>query len=294
MNASTTSASVKKPTLSQLRLERCINANEFLQVVASCGRNFFRNTGAGHDGYLTMNGRGTIVWFHDNYTGQRINVAKEGSWDGFSHGGTLKWLVGAIGKHVLTGSEMRYGYFQPVMDNGMENPWGYDDDILLVRDAGVRLGMITPATPVVALGKINTDLDARRNNEQKIIIAAAESLIEVGCSVSVVVGEVVLLSDSTDPIEIDKAFCESGESGFSVKRVIDGAVQEGWIEFVSAFGIEVTADDNLQVHHALQVVNELAAQLGLQRNVPICESCGYQDHPDKYGSRCPECGADPI
>lgn len=69
--------------------------------------------------------------------------------------------------------------------------------------------------------------------------------------------------------------------------------QEGWIEFVSAFGTEVTADDNLKVHHALQMVNELAAQLGLQRNAPICESCGYKDHPDKYGSRCPECGADP-
>ncbi|MBY8968787.1 hypothetical protein J1G33_00110 [Pseudomonas sp. P867] len=148
--------------------------------------------------------------------------------------------------------------------------------------------------PTSTSRNFNMDLDARRINEQKIIIAAAESLIEVGCRVSVVVGEVVLLSDSTDPIEIDKAFCESGESGFSVKRVIDGTVQKGWIEFVSAFGIEVTADDNLQINHALQMVNELATQLGLQRNVPICESCGYEDHPDKYGSRCPECGADPI
>lgn len=37
---------------------------------------------------------------------------------------------------------MRYGYFQPVMDNGFENPWGYGDDILIVRDDGVRLGLI--------------------------------------------------------------------------------------------------------------------------------------------------------
>lgn len=28
------------------------------------------------------------------------------------------------------------------MDNGFENPWGYGDDILIVRDEGVRLGLI--------------------------------------------------------------------------------------------------------------------------------------------------------
>ncbi len=142
MSDITKAAPAKKPTLSQLRLQRCINANEFLQVIANCGRGFFRNKGAGFDGHLTMNDRGTIVWFHDDYTGKRMNVTKEGRWDGFSHGGTLKWLVGALGKHVLQGTTMRYGYFQPKMDNGFENPWGYGEDILLVRDAGVRLGLI--------------------------------------------------------------------------------------------------------------------------------------------------------
>lgn len=128
----------------QARMQRMVEANEFIQVIAGCGRQFFRNQGAGHDGHLTMNARNTIVWFHDDYTGARINTSKEGRWEGFSHGGTLKWLVSALGKHVLTGSTMRYGYFQPTMDNGFENPWGYDDDILLVRDAGVRLGLIRP------------------------------------------------------------------------------------------------------------------------------------------------------
>lgn len=48
---------------------------------------------------------------------------------------------------------MRYGYFQPVIDNGFESSWGYDD-ILLVRDAGVRLGLITPpVTDVIQKGK---------------------------------------------------------------------------------------------------------------------------------------------
>ncbi|NWD74805.1 hypothetical protein HX890_11885 [Pseudomonas gingeri] len=135
-------------TIGQQRLARVINANEFIQVIANCGRQFFRNKGAGHDAYLALNARGNIVWIHDDYTGARINTAKEGSWEGFSHGGTLKGLIGSIGKHVLTGKTMRYGYFQVTMDNGFENPWGYGEDIQIVRDAGVRLGLINAPAEV--------------------------------------------------------------------------------------------------------------------------------------------------
>ena len=129
-------------TIGQLRLDRIIAANEFIRVIANCGRRFFRNSGAGHDAFLTLNARRNIVWLFDDYTGARINVVKEGRWDGFSHGGTLKSLAGSIGAFVLSGKTMRYGYFQPTMDNGFENPWGYGDDILIVRDDGVRLGLI--------------------------------------------------------------------------------------------------------------------------------------------------------
>ncbi|ARB27261.1 hypothetical protein HX787_27470 [Pseudomonas tolaasii] len=129
-------------TIGQQRLDRVIAANEFLRVIANCGRCFFRNKGAGHDAYLALNGRRNIVWLFDDYTGDRINVTRQGPWDGFSHGGTLKSLVGSIGSFVLSGKMMLYGYFQPVMDNGFENPWGYGDDILIVRDEGVRLGLI--------------------------------------------------------------------------------------------------------------------------------------------------------
>lgn len=37
-----------------------------------------------------------------------------------------------------------------VMDNGMENPWGYGNDILRVQDAGVRLGLISPPPSIQA------------------------------------------------------------------------------------------------------------------------------------------------
>ena len=80
-------------TIGQLRLDRIIAANEFIRVIANCGRRFFRNSGAGHDAFLTLNARRNIVWLFDDYTGARINVVKEGRWDGFSHGGTLKSLA---------------------------------------------------------------------------------------------------------------------------------------------------------------------------------------------------------
>lgn len=67
----------KKQTALQMRVQRCNAANEFIQAIASCGRHFFRDRGAGHNGFLSLNPRGTIVWFHDVYTGQRINISKE-------------------------------------------------------------------------------------------------------------------------------------------------------------------------------------------------------------------------
>lgn len=139
-------------TIGQQRLARIIAANEFIRVIANCGRQVFRNKGAGHDAFLTLNARGNIVWLFDDYTGDRINTAKDGRWDGFSHGGTLKWLVESLREFVLKGSMMRYGYFQPEMDNGFNNPWGYGDDILIVRDDGVRLGLIRkPADAAVTV-----------------------------------------------------------------------------------------------------------------------------------------------
>lgn len=109
------------------------------------------------------------------------------------------------------------------------------------------------------------DLVARRAIEKRIIIAAAEGLVAAGCSVSVVEGEKVFLADSTDPVAIDVALHTSGEPGFQVKCVIDGILQEGWVDFVGERGIEVTADPKLKLHSALQAANALAIQLNAQR-----------------------------
>ena len=107
----------------------------------------------------------------------------------------------------------------------------------------------------------NMDLVARRMLEKRIIIATAEALIAAGCSVSVVDGVKTFIADSTDPIAIDAALHESGEPAFRVKRVSDGMPQEGWVDFVGAEGIEVTADENLNLLGVLKPVNLLVKDL---------------------------------
>jgi hypothetical protein len=109
------------------------------------------------------------------------------------------------------------------------------------------------------------DLVGRRTIEKRIILAAAEGLIEAGCSVSVVAGEKLFLSDCKDPSAIYIALYTSGEPGFQVRRVIGGVAVEGWVDFVGENGIEVIADKNLGLHSALEVANGLALELNAYR-----------------------------
>ncbi|MFJ3366547.1 hypothetical protein [Pseudomonas sp. NPDC086251] len=76
---------------------------------------------------------------HNDYAGARINVAKEARWEAvFEWRHAQKFAV--LNWHH--GKTMRDGYFQCKMDNEFENPWSYGEDILMVRDEGVRLGLI--------------------------------------------------------------------------------------------------------------------------------------------------------
>ena len=119
--------------------ERLKNSNEFIKVIASCGRFFFQHNGFISTLELSPTGR---VFFIDSYTKKRIYThRKYVRWDGFTNGGTMKRLVESMRDYITKGTQMRAAYFQPEMDNGFENPWGYGDDILKVREAAVRLGL---------------------------------------------------------------------------------------------------------------------------------------------------------
>jgi len=121
--------------------ERLEAANEFMQVIASCGRKFFEHEGFVSSLELSSTGR---VFFIDYYTKKRIYThRKYCPWRGFTSGGTMKMMVEAMRDFITKGDTMRAAYFQPDMGNGFSNPWGYGQDILVVRDAALRLGLAT-------------------------------------------------------------------------------------------------------------------------------------------------------
>lgn len=127
--------------------ERLKAVNELIQVIASCGRNFFSyNSDRGNKvdnpfiSFMEVDQRGR-VWFTDYYTQKRIYTHYSGRWNGFSSGGTLKSLVCCFRDFIKKGSQLRKEYFQPDVGSGFRNPWGYGEDLLKVQDAAVRLGI---------------------------------------------------------------------------------------------------------------------------------------------------------
>lgn len=121
------------------KTERLEAANRLIQVIASCGREFFK-----HDGFvarleLSESGR---VFFIDYYTKKRIYThwyCKH--WDGFTGGGIMRWLTECLRDFITKDKKLFAEYFQPEMPNGFKNPLGYGDDILKVKKAAIELGI---------------------------------------------------------------------------------------------------------------------------------------------------------
>jgi hypothetical protein len=117
------------------------------------------------------------------------------------------------------------------------------------------------------------DSEARQAFEKRIVIAAAEALIASGCTVTVIESATVFIADSADPIAIQAALFSSGEPGFLAKRMVDGELLEGWVDFVD----EVTADECLRLGEALHAVNVLSKQLRAAASGKSCLDFGYSE-----------------
>ncbi len=114
-------------------------ANEFIEVIAGCGRMFLRHRENVASLELSDQGR---VFFNDHYSGKKIYThRKYVVWRGFTSGGTMKGIVECLRDFITKGEQMNASYFQPEMGNGFENPWGYGEDILKVKAAAIRLGI---------------------------------------------------------------------------------------------------------------------------------------------------------
>lgn len=117
--------------------------NEMLRAIADCGRRFFYCET--HDRYASMevDQRGK-VWYVDDYTGKRIYTHYKYDWRGFSHGGTMRGLIIAFREYITRGQFIHPKAFGPWPDHiCVGDPWGYGEDMHLVRNIANRLGLIS-------------------------------------------------------------------------------------------------------------------------------------------------------
>lgn len=118
--------------------ERLKAVNEFVKVIANCGREFFKHKDFVAYFEVAPNGK---VFFIDSYTKKRVYTHYSGRWKGFTNGGTLKSLCEALRDFIVKEYFLSAEYFQPIYKNRFHNPWGYGDDILKVREAAIKLGI---------------------------------------------------------------------------------------------------------------------------------------------------------
>lgn len=123
----------------QDKQQRAETANKLLEVIASCGRRFFRYESAVATFEVDAQGR---VWLNDEYSKRRIYTHYRYEWRGFTHGGTLRTLIEKLRDYIRTGDPQRLGlgpWPQWYCDGDL---WGYGDAMQQVRDAAQSLGLI--------------------------------------------------------------------------------------------------------------------------------------------------------
>lgn len=138
-------------TTAQNTQDRLKAANEFIQIIAGCGHQYFLHKSSGIIARLDLDPEGK-VWITDEYTLKRVNTHNKNDWPGFNHGGGLRAFIQSIRDFIVSGSTIRAIYFTPAKPGERENNyWGYEDEaLLIVREAGLRLGLITQAPSNVA------------------------------------------------------------------------------------------------------------------------------------------------
>lgn len=124
-----------------IKCSRVDHINDLIKVIASHGRCFFKRKGV--VAYMEKDRNGK-VWLVDEYTKNRIYVAYEGHWFGFSHGGTMKALVERFYAYIKTGKPISVEQlaFEGYRTDGT-NIWGYPaESVKPMRRAALTLPCI--------------------------------------------------------------------------------------------------------------------------------------------------------
>lgn len=124
------------------KTDRLKSVNELVEVISSCGRRFFFSKTKGVVASVEIDQRGR-VWWNDDYSGKRIYTHYPYRWRGFTHGGTLKHLVMCLRDFVCKGQTIPPYVLGPWPEHYCNGDlWGYGEDMQIVRDAAIRLGVL--------------------------------------------------------------------------------------------------------------------------------------------------------
>ena len=120
--------------------DRVDHANELIRLIASCGREFFRNGETVAHMEIDKHGK---IWFVDDYTRRRIYTHYSGRWRGFSHGGTMRDLIKELRDYISKGKTLnpRIIASKGFYEDG-SNIWGYEpSEAEALRKAAWKLPM---------------------------------------------------------------------------------------------------------------------------------------------------------
>ena len=110
------------------KIGRIIKANEFVQIIASHGHQFFQynNNGTPQFGYFELNSKtGHLFWYTERRDA-KIYVRK-GEWSKFEHGMTLQCFIYRLAEYIRTGRKLCSNYF---------HNWGFNNELSIIIDKG--------------------------------------------------------------------------------------------------------------------------------------------------------------
>lgn len=131
------------------KAQRCARANEFIKVIANCGRRFFYFGPKDRYGHFFIGHDGHLRW-RDEYTNKAIYLSGNGNWHrGFSNGGTLKDVIRMFAHYIRKNRPVNLHQFR------IDGPWGYGEAMAQVVDAARRMFSINKGSngmPSVSIG----------------------------------------------------------------------------------------------------------------------------------------------
>jgi hypothetical protein len=119
-----------------LKRERILNVNEFLELIASCGKRFFEynhelgsnvaRLGQKDNGHLYFFEPSKLQWYY---------VSRSTQWRWFRNGETLRWMIQSLIGYIKNGESF-------ACSEAYWSHWGYGKDTKTVIDCGVAFGVI--------------------------------------------------------------------------------------------------------------------------------------------------------